>query len=136
MLGLPLNSLLVETLITSDVLFFLLTFRDNLDTLGANARLEFGTFIIDFLSTSKLFLCLFHCLLIVGVLATFGDWCRWFLSFLQNLLAIRIGLRDKVALLLHLSLDLPLFQFYILLFALQMLRHSLLPRLEPLAHLF
>ena len=135
MLGLPLNSLLVETLITSDVLFFLLTFGDNLDTLGANAWLEFGTFIIDLLSASKLFLCLFHCLLIVGVLATFGDRSRWFLSFLQNLLAIRIGFRDKVALLLHLSLDLPLFQLNILLFALQMLRHSLLPRLEPLAHL-
>ena len=135
MFGLPLDSLLVETLITSDILFFLLTFRDNLDTLGANAWLEFGTFIIDFLSASKLFLCLFHCLLIVGVLATLGDWCRWFLSFLQDLLAVRIGFRDKVALLLHLSLDLALFQFYILLFALQMLRHSFLPRLEPLAHL-
>ena len=47
-----------------------------------------------------------------------------------------VGLGDKVALFLHLSLDLPLFQFYIMLFALDMLRHTLLPWLEPFAHLF
>ena len=135
-LGLPFDSLLVKTLVTSDVLLFLLTFGDNLDTLGADARLEFGTFIIDFFTASKMFLRLFHCLLIVGILATFGDRSRWLLSFLQYLLAVRIGLRDKVALLLHLSLDLPLFQFNILLLSLQMLRHSLFPRLEPPAHLF
>ena len=136
MFGLPFDSLLVKTLVTSDVLLFLLTFGDNLDTLGADARLEFGTFISDFFTASKLFLRLFHCLLIVGILATFGDRSRWLLSFLQYLLAVRIGLRDKVALLLHLSLDLPLFQFNILLLSLQMLRHSLFPWLEPSAHLF
>ena len=136
MLGLPLNSLLVKTFIPSDVLLFLLTFGDDLDTLGADARLEFRTLIIDFLTAGKLFLRLFHGLLIVGILATFRDWSRWFLRFLQDLLAIRISLGDEVALFLHLSLDLPLFQLDILLFALQVLRHTLFPRLEPLAHLF
>ena len=56
MFGLPLNSLLVEAFIPSDVLLFLLTFGDDLDTLGADAWLEFRTLIIDFLSTSKLLL--------------------------------------------------------------------------------
>ena len=78
---------------------------------------------------------LFYRFLVVRIAPTVG-YRSWRLAgLLENPLAVRAGARHKLALLLDLALNLSLLVVDELLLALQVLRHALLDRLEPFAHL-
>ena len=78
---------------------------------------------------------LFDRFLVVRIAPTVRDRGRRLASLFQNPLAVLASARHELALLLDLPLDLSLFVVDELLFALQVLRHSLLYRLKPSAHL-
>ena len=131
--------MLVETLIAFDVLLLLFRFCHNLCTALADRWLESVSVFLrrgDWLfARLELLLSLFYRFLVIGISPAVRNRSWGLASLLQNPLAVRTGARNELAFFLDLALDLSLFVIDELLLALQVLRHPLLDRLQPFAHL-
>jgi len=136
-LDLPVNRLLVESLVTADIFFFLRILSTDLRTLPANTWLEPvpNVLIWLLLARGQLFLQLFDRLHIKRILLALGDHLG-LLGFVKNLFTFCVRLWFELTLLRDQPLDFSLFEFDELLFALEVFRHTSLPRFQSYTHLF
>ena len=135
-----LNCMIVKSLVALNILLFLCRLCHYLSTFLIYRGLKFVFLFFScacrwLFTACNLLLKLFDSLYVVGITIIFRRWRLRLLCFLKYSLAIFACFWLKLAFLLDLPLNLSFLEIYKLLFVLQMLTNTLIPRFESLAHL-